>query len=538
MVEDRIGAGREALAGGAWEQARACFEEALRQEESAEGWEGLSWACWWMDDGDGALDAREHAYRLYREAGDRRGAARLAIWLGNDHVEFRGALAVGGGWLERARRLLDELEPAPEHGWLAVIEAFDTLEGGDTAGARELAGRGRELGRRLGVVGLEMFGLATEGLALVSEGEVDRGMRCLDEASAAALAGEFEDLAPAGWTCCYLIYACERVRDYDRAAQWCQEVEQFAARRRIRFLNGTCRAHYAGVLTWHGRWAEAGAELAEAIGSLAATRPFWTAEGVVRLAELRRRQGRVDEARDLFAQAGGHPLAAVGMGELALDTGDLERAADLAEQVLRELPAENRTRRAGALELMARVRAAQGDRDAARPAATELRAIAGAVGTGPLRAAASLAEGLAAEPGDARRRLEDAVELYRRGDAPYETARARIELARVLALLNRPQAAAREAGAALDALLALGAAGEAARARALLRGLRADGAPLTPRELEVLQLVAGGHGDRAIAAELTISEHTVHRHVANIYVKLRCSTRAAAVAEAGRLDLL
>ena len=98
-----------------------------------------------------------------------------------------------------------------------------------------------------------MFGLATEGLALVNQGEVADGMRCLDEATAAALGGQFEQLAPAGWTCCYMIYACERVRDYDRAAQWCGEVEAFSRRMHIRFVNGTCRAHYpspAELVRW------------------------------------------------------------------------------------------------------------------------------------------------------------------------------------------------------------------------------------------------------------------------------------------------
>ena len=54
-------------------------------------------------------------------------------------------------------------------------------------------------------------------------------MRCLDEATAAALAGEFEEIVPAGWTCCLLLNACERVRDYERAAEWCGKVEEFGA---------------------------------------------------------------------------------------------------------------------------------------------------------------------------------------------------------------------------------------------------------------------------------------------------------------------
>ena len=141
-----------------------------------------------------------------------------------------------------------ELAPVPEHGWLAVFEAHAALGEDDTALARRLAGEARELGRRLGAVDLEMFAVATEGAALVADGEVAAGMRRLDEAAAAALGGEYEDLRAAGWTCCYLIGACERVRDFERAAQWCREVEAFSRRLDIRFVTGVCRTHYGAVL--------------------------------------------------------------------------------------------------------------------------------------------------------------------------------------------------------------------------------------------------------------------------------------------------
>ena len=89
------------------------------------------------------------------------------------------------------------------------------------------------------------------------------------QAAAAALGGEYEEFVGVGWTCCYLIYACERVRDYDRAAQWCRSVAEFADRMRIQFLSGICRVHVAAVLTWHGRWTEADDVLSKAIGDLA-----------------------------------------------------------------------------------------------------------------------------------------------------------------------------------------------------------------------------------------------------------------------------
>ena len=253
-LSDLVERGSSTLTGGGWVEARACFEQALGCSDSAEAWDGLSWACWWLEDGTAAIQAREHAYRLYKDAGERRAAARMAIWLANDHLDFRGEEAVAQGWFRRARRILDDLDPAPEHGWLAALEAQFALEAGELAEAARIGTRARQLGRDLGITDLEMLGLATEGLALVTEGKLKEGMWRLDEAAAAALGGEFEGFVGVGWTCCYLIYACERVRDYDRAAQWCRNVEEFAERMRIQFLNGVCRVHYAAVLAWHGSW--------------------------------------------------------------------------------------------------------------------------------------------------------------------------------------------------------------------------------------------------------------------------------------------
>jgi DNA-binding NarL/FixJ family response regulator len=53
---------------------------------------------------------------------------------------------------------------------------------------------------------------------------------------------------------------------------------------------------------------------------------------------------------------------------------------------------------------------------------------------------------------------------------------------------------------------------------------------LTARELEVLRLVAGGRSNREIASELVLSEHTVARHLPNIFAKLGVSSRTAASA--------
>lgn len=541
-----LDAGRAALATGAWAEARASFRAALAGAETPEALEGLSWASWWLDDVDTCLRARERAYRLYRRAGEVHAAARMALWLGDDHVEFHGETAVANGWFGRAARLLADAEPSPEHGWLLAFEAHGALHAHEPDRARALAAEAQELARRVDAFDVEMFALSLEGRALVAAGEVDAGFRCLDEAATAAVAGELQEILPAGWVCCYVIHACEDVRDYERAAQWCRKTEEFTRRVGIRFVNGACRAYHGGVLCRRGRWLEAEDELVRAVRDLSARRPYWRDEAVVRLAELRRRQGRLEEARELFAQAEWHPLARLGTAELLLDEGDVAAARDAAETLLRRVPAAVPTRRADALELLVRAEAAAGDGgSAAAGHLSELHAAAAAAPTAPLRAAAAFCSGLVeaarGDDGAARAHLEDAVELYAAAGAPYELARVRSALAETLQRLGQREAAAREAARALRRLEELGAVRAAADARSLLARLgrrRSRDGPLTPREVEVIRFVAQGLGDRGIAQRLTLSEHTVHRHVANILAKLGCSTRAAAVARAAQLGLL
>jgi ATP/maltotriose-dependent transcriptional regulator MalT len=536
-VADPLSTGREALRRGDWEQARACFEAELERGESAEAIEELAMAAWWLDDAGVTIESRERAYRLHREDGDVVGAARMAIWLAWDYLAFRGEAAVANGWLQRAHRLLDGVEPAPEHGWLAIREAeMAFLLENDLAGARRLARRARAIGRSLGEGDVELSALALEGMALASEGKVAEGIRLLDEASAAAVAGEISELWAAGRACCYLVTACERVRDFERAIQWSERMLEFAKRWRIPHLFAVCRAHYAGVLVWRGTWAEAEVEFEAAMREFAGSRPGMGFEAVVRLAELRRRQGRLEEATELFREVEFHPFAQLGLGAVALDRGDSALAVELAERFLRQLGPENRLQRVAGLELLVRALVVLSERERARAALTEMQALVAEVGTDALRASALAAEGaVAAGEGDsetARLRYQDAVDLFQRIGAPLETARARIELARVLAALGRREAAAQQARTAHEAMRAMRAERDAEAAAVLRRELDAVEAggvtALTRREVEVLRLVAQGLSNPAIAERLVLSEHTVHRHLANILGKLGLPSRAAA----------
>jgi ATP/maltotriose-dependent transcriptional regulator MalT len=551
--EPPLDAGWAALSGGDWKRARPAFEESLAEGETPEALEGMGWVGHMLNEDRLTFDARERAYRLYLERGDKGSAARIAAWLAADCVLFRGEPAVANGWLQRAHSLIDGLEPGVDHGWLAIHEGYIAIAlDEDTVKARRLAARAVELGRAFAAPELEMLGLGLEGRALVSEGELEEGMRRLDEATTVALGGEARLLYCVAWACCFLISACERVRDYERAAQWCARVGEFCGQHDI-FLLNTCRAHYASVLSWQGRWDEAESQLSAAVEGLQASRPLMVGDALARLGELRRRQGRLDDADELFARTETHSLSLLGRAALALDRGQPSEAAELADRYLRRFPDPSRIERSVGLEVAIKALALLGEHERATEALAELREIAAQARTRPLLAAVSSSEGtLAVARGDhdaARRSFEDALDLLAASDARFEAARVRLDLAATLSALGRHGRARRELEAALAGFQELGADGESARAEAMLGKLRRPRATLpteavdsplgelSKRELEVLGLVAEGLTNHDIAQRLVLSEHTVNRHVANILRKLGFSSRAAAASLAGRHGL-
>ena len=547
-------AGWAALGGGDWERARAAFEESLATGETPEALEGMGWAGHMLNDDRLTFDAREKAYRLYLDRGDKSSAARIASLLAADCLLFRGEAAVANGWLQRAHSLIDDLEPGIDHGWLAIHEGHIAVSlDEDTAKARRLAAQAVELGRRFAAPELEMLGLGLEGRALVSEGELEEGMRRLDEATTVALQGEARLLYCVAWACCYVISACERVRDYERATQWCGRVGEFCTQHDI-FLLNTCRAHYASVLSWQGRWDEAESQLSAAVEGLTASRPPMVGDALARLGDLRRRQGRLDDAEELFARTETHSLTLLGRAALALDRDEPAEAVELADRYLRRFPDPTRVERSAGLEVEIKALVRLGMYERATDELTQLREIAARTRTRPLLAAVCSSEGTLAmargEYDDARRSFEDALDLLASSDARFETSRVRLDLAATLIALGRSDRARREIEAALADFQAMGADGECARASMMLAKLSTTRATLpaevvdtplgglTRRELEVLGLVAEGLTNHQIAERLVLSEHTVNRHVANILRKLGLPSRAAAASLAGRYGLV
>ena len=547
--------GRQALARGAWADARRWFEAVLAQGDDPEGLEGLGEAAWWLDDAEEALASRERAFVGYRARCDDEGAARAATHLGVDHFNLKGDPALAAGWFHRAGRLLGKAPIGPAHGWLASWEAHVALATGKPDLARAHTGAAAEVAGRLRLGDLELLAVAQEGLARVWSDDVAGGMAYLDEAAVAATSGEVGEHRAVAAIYCYVAEACADVGDFERLVRWDQTAggdDEGSCAARL----WPCRGSSARALVWRGAWAEAEGQLQEMVAD-AGRRPLPAARAQVVLADLRLRQGRGAEAAALLDAAQSGPArrlveipATVARAQLALDEWEPTVAIELAARVVERSPRGHHWERLRALAVLVSAHVSVAEPERAADALVGMGVLGEAVGTEAARACHLAAEAVtAACDGDIeghRRRLHEAAGLYQAAGAVPQAAAARLQLARALVALDRPGPAAREAGAALAVLAELGAAG-ADRARALVEGLEghadedarvvASGPSgvLTPRELEVLALMAAGHSNRGIASELFLSVRTVERHVSTIYRSLGLSgkdARAEAVAAA------
>lgn len=532
---DWLAAGRNALQRGGWRDAKAAFQNA---EPTAEALEGLGWSLYWLNAMEEALAVREKAYRAYLDRGDRAAAARVAIGLAVASVDIAGP-AVATGWLERARNHLRRTQSAPIHGWLAFYEGHVLrIEADDFRGARKLARRAARIASHHDEPQLELLCRALEGLTLVNEGKVSEGMRRIDEATTAAMAGEMRDLDSVAQTCCMLLYACERVRDYKRAAQWQKRIAHFCREWEIEPLFAVCATQHAAMLVGSGNWRDAEAELEATLQRLEESRPLLVPDVIVQLGELRRRQGRYDEALALLRRAESRTEAMLTRAAIALDSDDPAAAIEFAERLLGRKSGEKWVERATALQIIVTASLQNDDAARARKALADLQKIAHTVDAPIIHAIERRAAGDAAvaagAPEDARAAYVESVDQFQRVQAPFEAAVTQVLLVRILFGLGRDTAAQRELDRALEVFEALGAAREIEKARDSRQRKSVNDHPLTQRETEVLHLIADGLGDKQLAAKLSLSEHTVHRHVSNILRKLGAGSRSAAVAQAVR----
>jgi ATP/maltotriose-dependent transcriptional regulator MalT len=533
-------AAQAAFDSGAWLVARDAFNELAHATSDPAAFEGAAQAAWWLDDADTCLTAREQAFRRYREVGDDCGAARAATSLAYDCVLFGQGVAVGLGWLGMAEALLRPLPESIEKGWLAVRRAeLDLSVRHDPPRALAAALEAEAIGRRLDCADLTTVGLALAGLALTQAGDVDAGMTRLDAAVATATTGGVTDVMWMGKVCCWLIVACRAAHDVTRAADWCRRVEAVCAERGLVPLFNVCRIQYASVQLSQGVWRDAEESLTHTLSRLSDSRRSSRLEAVVLLGELRRRQGRTQEADALFAQAEFDPAAIVGRARIRLSAGDATGAWVAISGLLRSIPGSSLLARAEILLPAIEVAAAVNEEEAARIAAAELRATANAVGTDALLAMSAVAEATLATSTARTDALRRAVRHFQDAGLRFDVAETRVQLAGALLADGDASGCQEQMDLALPAMEELGAASgiESIRRVAATMSARRDG-PLTQRQTEVLVLVAQGRSNQEIAGILVVSEHTVHRHVSNILTKLDQSSRAGAVAHAMNAGLI
>jgi DNA-binding NarL/FixJ family response regulator len=539
-----IEAGMAALRDGDAAAARRAFELALAEAETGAVLEGLAEALYLERDYPASVSRYERAYLAYRRERQTMAAGRAARTLAWITGNVLGGWAVRSGWLARALTLLEEAgDDGPERGWVQIIKAFSEPD----AQVREsLLRRAIAIGRRFGDPDIEFLAMAYLGGLLVMTDRVEEGLVLSDEALAALCAGELTELATVDEIFCGLFWACELVNDVPRADQWMRAAAERVQRSNV--VAAFCRAHYGGILTAAGRWPEAETELVAAARCFDQGMSGRRDAAIIRLAALRVRQGRLEEAAELLKGLEQHPDAVPTLAALRLARGEVALARDLLERATQEADEEVPTVGASTmvgplLALLVDVNLEEGRLDEADRVARRLGRIANAQRGPYLKAAAALAKGrvcVATGQGDARACLHEALEGFARARLPMEVARTRLEMARALSERS-PEVAVAEAKAALEDFERLEAARHADAAGALLRSL---GAPirtgpkgvgaLTRREAEILQLLGAGLSNPEIADRLYITRKTVETHVGNVLSKLGLRNRAEAAAFATR----
>ena len=539
-VGTALARGYEALAVGNWSEARAAFEEAVSTAESPEALDGLGRSLWWLREGREAVVYRERAYSGFRREGELGRAARIALWLSREYGLVFGNDAAARGWLARAERLLRDVAPDAEQGWIDLARSEGSHESSEAAKYAEAA---LDSALVAGDPDLELRALAQLGFSRVSGGQVDEGLAQLDEAMAAATSGEPASLETFADICCTMMLACDRAGDLERPQQWSAVLGDFVRKYDPAVLLAFCRTCCADVFAANGRVDAAEEELVAAIKELtAAGQQSRCVNPAARLAEIRVFQGRFDEAEELLAGFDGEPGATRPAVALRLALGEPEPATALLERRLDDVGRRNLLA-VPFLEQLVDARIAEGRLEQAGAAAEDIAAIAGPAGRERVAAAAAFARGrVATASGDASAvsELQKAVNGFAALGLRLDVARSRLALAGALAARS-PEIAVDTARQARNELEALGVSREADIAAALLRSLGAKGRAgpravglLTQREIEVLRLVGEGLTNSEIAGRLFISPRTAEHHISRIFAKLGMTKRSEAAAYAVR----
>jgi DNA-binding NarL/FixJ family response regulator len=543
-MSDILDRAREAFEQESWGEActrfRTADEGELLGDDDLERW---ALAAQLVGQDELAQSTWERAHLQLLDRGELERAVRCAFWLAFGLL-IRGQMAQAGGWLGRAQRLVEEhaLE-CVEQGFLLVPVALRTLESGDAQKAHELFGQVLSFGQCFSEPDLVALGRLGQGRSLIVMRRDAEGLALLDEAMVSVTAKEVSPLV-AGRIYCAVILVCQQAFDLNRAHEWTAALSTWCdAHPDLVPFRGQCLVHRSEVMQWHGDWAEAMEEAERACDRLSDP-PGQPAVGLAfyQLGELDRLRGEFAEAEAAYREAsryGREPQP--GLSLLRLMQGDVDTAGTVIRRVLKE--PSDRVTRARLLSASVGIMLAVGNEEAAEGAATELAAIAEDVDAPVLHAMSLQAAGsLCLQRGDASAALDhaqQAASAWAGLETPYERATSRLLAALACRDLGDRVTAQLEADAARQAFEQLGAVPDVDRLNTLFPESRpVSTGILTARQVEVLALVAAGKANREIADELVVSEHTVRRHLQNIFHKTGVSSRAAATAYAYDHDLI
>jgi DNA-binding CsgD family transcriptional regulator len=533
---DELERGRESYAQRAWMDAYTSLSDADEAAPlEAEDLELLATSASMVGRMDDHLALLERAHHVYADAGEGLRAARMAFWIGMN-LAIRGEIGPAGGWFGRAQRLVEAAgQDCVEQGYLLVPVGLQHEAMGDFDAAYEAVAAATEIGRRFGEADLYAAAGHFQGLIRIKQGRIAEGLALLDEAMVAVTTGEVSPVMT-GVVYCGVIACCEeafeprRAREWTNAlARWCEQQPQMVA------FTGRCLAHRAGIMQLHGAWRDAleEARLARERCEQAMNQAA-TGQALYQQGELLRLQGDFVAAEKAYREAHGFGREPQpGLALLRLGQGDAEAGAAAIRRVVGETTEP--LQRAGLLPAHAEIMLAVGDIEEARRACDELGEIAAGSERAMLDAIAAQARGaVELAEGDARTALvslRHAYNVWQELEAPYQAARTRVLIGSACRALGDADSAVLELEAARGAFDQLGAKPDLVRLDSLTgRAATTDTHGLSPRELEVLRLVAAGKPNREIASLLVVSEHTVARHVQNIFTKVGVSSRSAATA--------
>jgi class 3 adenylate cyclase len=474
-VDDPIAAARDAASRQSWREAFDAYEQLDQASLTAEDLEQYGEAAWWRGKLGTAVPLRERAYVAYTREGKDQDAARVALTLSWDEAN-RGAFSVAHGWFATAERLLENKEESAEHGRVALTRGSQAMFAeGNYPAAIESFERAYELARRFGDRDTQMLALAGKGRALMKSGEIEEGLRLIDEGSAAAVSGELQAYSTT-LVYCMTISSCQDVGDFRRAAEWTEAANRWCDRLDVTGFPGACRIHRAELMRLRGDLEAAEKVALAACEEVQDFERYITALGHYEVGEIRRRLGDFGTAEDAYARANelGHDPQP-GLALLRLAEGKLNAAVAGIARTLEEVQEPlSRLRR---LPAGVEIAVAAGDLKTARSEAGELEQLVDSYKVGGHRAPAfdaavhiaagriAIAEG---DTDEAVSRLRQARDHWREVGAPFETAQARLLLGVAFRRSGDEHAAVAELDAAHAAFDRIGAKADAQRAAELL----------------------------------------------------------------------